>query len=271
MTTSSRPTCTPVQFYIDTPLYEKVIFNNEDDVAPYNILFFDQPFDAFCEGCNKHSIFQRTNEASRPANSSSWLDYSRRSATFHCSRDSHHQLFFIMQIVAEERSLEKIGQYPSLATLSMYDVKQYQAVLEKDIFRELTKAIGLAAHGVGIGSFVYLRRIFEGLVEKAHVEAMVQPAWDEALYGQSRMGEKIGLLADYLPLFLVENKSMYGILSKGIHELSEDVCLAAFPVVKVGIEIILDAKIEMAAAKKKLASAKVAIQQLSLKALPKVD
>lgn len=263
MTTSSRPTCTPVQFYIDTPLYEKVIFNNEDDVSPYNILFFDQPFDAFCEGCNKHTIFQRVSDNNRPAQSSSWLDYPRRTATFRCSRDSHHLLFFLVNIDGEERSLEKIGQYPSLATLSMYDVKQYQTVLAKDTFRELTKAIGLAAHGVGIGSFVYLRRIFEGLVEEAHVEAMVQRDWDDELYGKSRMGEKIELLADYLPSFLVENKSMYGILSKGIHELSEDVCLAAFPVVKVGIEIILDAKIEEAAAKKKLASARLAIQQLT--------
>lgn len=266
MTTSSRPTCTPVQFYIDTPLYEKFIFNNGNDVEPINILFFDQPFDAFCESCNKHTIFQRINDNGRPSDSSDWIDYPRRTATFRCSRDPHHLLFFLVKIDAEERSLEKIGQYPSLATLSMYDVKQYQTVLAKDTFRELTKAIGLAAHGVGIGSFVYLRRIFEGLVEEAHVEAMVQPDWDEELYGKSRMGEKIELLAEYLPSFLVENKSMYGILSKGIHELSEDVCLAAFPVVKVGIEIILDAKIEEAAAKKKLASARLAIQQLTSKA-----
>lgn len=255
-----------MQFYIDTPLYEKVTFKAEDNKTPFAVLFPEEPFDAFCEGCNKHSIFQRIVDRSQPEILSGWLDVPRRGATFRCSRESSHQLYFIIKIDKKERSIEKIGQYPSLATLSMYDVKQYQTVLAKDTFRELTKAIGLAAHGVGIGSFVYLRRIFEGLVEEAHVEAMVSPAWDEELYGKSRMGEKIELLADYLPSFLVENKSMYGILSKGIHELSEDVCLAAFPVVKVGIEIILDAKIEEAAAKKKLASARLAIQQLASKA-----
>lgn len=268
MTTPDRPKYTPLQFYIDTPLYEKVTFKDNEDFEAYSMLYPDDPFDVFCEGCKNHSIFRRISEFShnRVIDFSTWTDYVRRESTFRCSRNSLHQLYFIFKINKAERTVEKIGQYPSLATLSVYDVRQYQTVLEKDIFRELTKAIGLAAHGVGIGSFVYLRRIFEGLVEKAHVEATVQPSWDEELYGKSRMGEKIGLLADYLPSFLVDNKSMYGILSKGIHELSEEECLAAFPVVKVGIEIILDAKIAEAAAKKKLASATLAIQKLTSKA-----
>jgi hypothetical protein len=35
-------------------------------------------------------------------------------------------------------------------------------------YKKFTKGLGLAAHGVGIGSFVYLRRIFENLIEEAH-------------------------------------------------------------------------------------------------------
>ena len=42
--------------------------------------------------------------------------------------------------------------------------------------REFTKAIGLAANGVGIGSFVYLRRIFENLVFQAFDEAKKEPS-----------------------------------------------------------------------------------------------
>ena len=93
-----------------------------------------------------------------------------------------------------------------------------------------------------MGSFVYLRRIFEGLVEEAHRAAHSSLGWDEVLYQQSRMSERIRLLEPYLPKFLVENRALYGILSKGIHELSEDECLAAFPAVNLGIEIVLDAK-----------------------------
>lgn len=266
MTTAAPNICTPTQFYIDIPLYEKLTFSAENNVEACNFLFFDEAIDVFCEGCNKHSIFHPRTRNNRPQKLSDWIGYGLLDMTFVCSRNSDHQLYFLMKVDGKNRSIEKIGQHPSLATLSMYDVRQYQSVLNKDTFRELTKAIGLAAHGVGIGSFVYLRRIFEGLVEEAYLEAKVQPGWDEDLYGRSRMGERIALLADYLPAFLVENKSMYSILSKGIHELSENVCLAAFPVVKVGIEIILDAKIEAAAARKKLASARLAIQNLASQA-----
>jgi hypothetical protein len=37
---------------------------------------------------------------------------------------------------------------------------------------------------------------------------------------------------------------MYGILSKGIHDLSEEECLAHFEVLRNGIELILDQKLE---------------------------
>ncbi|MGJ7915455.1 hypothetical protein ACI48D_08260 [Massilia sp. LXY-6] len=144
----------------------------------------------------------------------------------------------------------------------MHDVKQYADVLAKPIFRELTKAIGLAAHGVGVGSFVYLRRVFETLVEEAHQVAKNDVGWNEEEYERGRMGEKILLLSKYLPEFLVQNRAIYGILSKGVHELSEDECLAAFPAVKLGIEIILDAKLEEAARRKKLQVAAKSIQAL---------
>ena len=76
------------------------------------------------------------------------------------------------------------------------------------------------------------------------------------------MGERILLLSKYLPDFLVENRAIYGVLSKGIHELSEEECLNAFPAVKLGIEIILDAKLEEAARRKKLEAAAKSIQAL---------
>ncbi|MFI3135251.1 MAG: hypothetical protein QX197_00585 [Methylococcaceae bacterium] len=79
------------------------------------------------------------------------------------------------------------------------------------------------------------------------------------------MNEKIVILNSELPEFLVENKSMYSILSKGIHELSENECLAAFPVIKVGIEIILDDKLEKINREKKLEEAKKAISTLGSK------
>ena len=57
--------------------------------------------------------------------------------------------------------MKKIGQYPSVADLSFPELKDYRKVMSKDDDKELKRAIGLHASGIGIGSFVYLRRIFE--------------------------------------------------------------------------------------------------------------
>lgn len=70
------------------------------------------------------------------------------------------------------------------------------------------------------------------------------------------MEEKIENLSKYLSEFLVENKKMYSILSKGIHELEEDECLQHFDTLRVGIEIILDETLDELKRKSKIAEAK---------------
>jgi hypothetical protein len=54
------------------------------------------------------------------------------------------------------------------------------------------------------------------------------------------MEEKIKLLRNHLPQFLVSNKKLYAVLSLGIHELSEQECLAAFEFLKHSTFFILD-------------------------------
>lgn len=252
---------TPLEFYVGTPLYEPVYFDEDLDHNAAAILWCTGPLDIYCPECDQHSIFKRYVSGTFVA--SDWLGFTLVNITFKCSRDSNHQLVFWLRIDGESRTIEKVGQLPSLATLCMYDVQKYKAVLEKDTFRELTKAIGLAAHGVGVGSFVYLRRIFEGLVEQAHVQAQQLEEWDEKAYWESRMAEKIQLLHAFLPDFLVRNRLIYAILSKGIHELSEEECLQAFPAMKVGIEIILDEKLRRNAEERKMAEAAKAIQNFN--------
>lgn len=66
------------------------------------------------------------------------------------------------------------------------------------------------------------------------------------------MDEKIVLLKNHLPQTLVGNAGMYTILSRGIHALSEDDCLKYFDTIRLGIELILDEKIEREERQKKL-------------------
>ena len=66
-----------------------------------------------------------------------------------------------------------------------------------------------------------------------------------------------------MPDTLIEIKSAYSILSKGIHELSEDEYLKYFDVLRGGIEIILDELlVQMEKEKKK---------KLTLEAIAKIQ
>ena len=160
--------------------------------------------------------------------------------------------------------ISKVGQYPSVADFHIGKVHKYDKVLPKERMREFTKAIGLAANGVGIGSFVYLRRIFEHLVfEALEVAKKDKPEFDETVFISSRMNERIQMLSGYLPDFLVENHTIYGILSKGIHELSEDVCNKHFSILRESIEMILDEKLEAYQKEQKKKNIKQALSKIA--------
>lgn len=169
-----------------------------------------------------------------------------------CSRCKKHCLRFYSEVV--DGKLRKVGQIPALAELHLPDVQQYREVLG-DRYSDLARGIGLSTHGIGIGAFVYLRRVFEHLVEEARAEAAKDSGWDEGAYQRSRMNEKIELLAGYLPDFLVDNRGLYRILSLGIHELTEEECLKHFQVVRTGIELILDEKLVAVRRAKKIIQA----------------
>lgn len=162
---------------------------------------------------------------------------------------------------ADKRILTKIGQYPSVADIHIGQIKQYNKVLPEESLKEFTRAIGLAANGVGIGSFVYLRRIFEKLI--LNVAEAVIKAENRQVFDKARMNEKIDMLKDYLPAFLVDNKNIYGILSKGIHELSEETCLGYFDVMRNSIELILDQRLEEYKHKEKEEKAKKALNSIN--------
>ena len=94
----------------------------------------------------------------------------------------------------KETKLIKIGQYPSIGDILTPDIKKYRKVLSDEKLKEFHKAIGLKAHGVGIGSFAYLRRILEYLIEEAHQKAKKEEGtnWDEVKYEtKKRYNEKV--------------------------------------------------------------------------------
>lgn len=252
-------------FLLKTPLYKSFYIDSIEEIKDYY-----KPLDSFCIGCNKTSVFKgyakkigtdngptshRPQPPPPPIEEYFTLE-------FFCQRVHGHKLkFFIYYSVNE---VQKIGQYPSLADLDQNAIKKYRKVLGNK-YVELSRAVGLAAHGIGIGSFIYLRRIFESLIEEAHSKSTIDKDWNEDIYTNSRMKEKIKLLKNHLPPFLVKNSSIYSILSVGVHSLNEDDCLGYFNPLKYSIELILDEKIEEEEKKKKIESAAEAIKEIERK------
>jgi len=138
-------------------------------------------------------------------------------------------------------TIMKVGQFPSLADIAIDETRQkYRSVLQGPNWTKLYKAIGLAAHGEGIGSFVYLRRVFERLIQSRFDEFKAEEGWADADFKSLRMDEKVALLKDHLPSYLVETRKIYSIFSLGIHELDNETCLQFFELGKRSIIIILE-------------------------------
>lgn len=285
------------QLFLELPLYSKVNWERADVFTIAELLFYRGTIDCFCLECGKPSTFRSEiqsipPELTKEGHKREWQKFaavtpSRSGASikkpelplikpeiylinFVCSRSYAHKIQFLFKVQTEAiaiddeddtkvQFLEKVGQYPSVAALILPEIKKYRSVLSKELYPELAKGIGLASHDVGIGSYVYLRRVFERLVEDAHLSAKNDQAWDESSYQKLRMAEKIEALKGHLPEFLVSHSSLYSLLSKGLHELSEDECLKHFPVVRVGIEMILDQLIEDRARRKKVEEVSKAI------------
>lgn len=157
---------------------------------------------------------------------------------FICSKDVAHRLDYV--VLADQSSIMKIGQYPSVADLDFPELKKYQKILSKDDMKEIRRAVGLHAQGIGVGSYIYLRRIVERLIYKAQDKAINDGVTTQEVLESKRVVDRIKDLKDYLPNVFVNNATIYGIISKGIHELSEEDCLQYFPVLKECIFIILE-------------------------------
>lgn len=206
----------------------------------------DIQFDAHCVYCNKVSTFRQWvgnrggGAGSEPLKDDVWLQPRIIFLEFRCQREPKHAYHYALRV--ERQAISKIGQSPSLATIAAHGTARFKRVLEQSYLRDLNMAIGLFSHGVGAGSFVYLRRIFEYLLLEAAATARSE---GEKLVGfeTARMDEKVKALAGHLPEEVVEAAATYSVLSAGIHALSEQQCLALFPVMRECIEFILDGHI----------------------------
>ena len=271
---------------LNLPLYTPIAVGTDIEDAIEAILLFEETMDAYCPECQQSATFiavrsvgtekaqkeeQRlvfANRLGMMASGAAQQDARKVwrlpefSKAIVCTRAEH---FVHFHFVFHDESIVKIGQYPSLADMATGDTSQFEKALGRSRLHELNKAIGLAAHGVGIGSYVYLRRIFESLIEEAHQKAFKDTGWDEEEYKKGRMKEKISLLKNYLPEFIIQHPDLYSILSLGVHELTEEECMKNFEVLKSGILVIAEEKLHEIQRAKRYKEASQAIASASNK------
>ena len=261
---SQPPFPTPEEWLLTVPPYQK--YSIDDEYFLENEIKLDKlmdlqylslSLDIYCPDCEKQTtisteyipasfkspdgktINATSKEILRTEIGSKYLASNRIfSIDARCSRNRDHFMTFTFMV--KDGYIFKIGQYPSLADIQLGDLQKYRRLIKGETGRELTKAIGLHAHGASIGAFVYLRRVFEKLIREAEKRAITDSVLSEVEFLQLRMGEKIKALSGYLPQILVENAALYSILSRGVHELSEEECARYFDTVRLGIILILE-------------------------------
>ena len=266
------------EWLLERPLYSPIELGDDVCRGVKAILNYKKTFDVFCPGCRQSATFspivstgtttnnseeERLTRIRQIGGSTSPLSVWRLPAfskKIICTRNHHHVDF---HFVMKDEAIIKIGQYPSLADIAIGDISQFEKALGEKRLHELNKAIGLAAHGVGIGSYVYLRRVFESLIEEAHSKAIKNTGWDEEAYEKSRMKEKVLLLKEFLPEFIVQHPEMYSILSLGVHELTEDECLKYFEALKSAILVIAEDRSHKIQREKRLKTASQAISDIA--------
>ncbi|MBF0408962.1 MAG: hypothetical protein HQM10_16565 [Candidatus Riflebacteria bacterium] len=258
--------------FTETPLYTILESPFGTDQAKNSkhvdsILRDDETFDMYCVKCKSHSVFKKLENRY----STRYLRIAEESTPVvpdgiyaliaECSRNRDHEARIIVKV--ENLTLMKIGQYPALADILSEDLRRYKPAIGEERVKEWSRAVGLISHGIGVGSFVYLRRIIESLIEDAHQLASSSSEWDDEDYNNARVQDKILKLKNWLPTFFVENKKAYGILSKGVHELDEKTCLEFFPVLNSAIELIAEEKLAQVEIEKRKKATQNALDKIA--------
>lgn len=229
-----KPKINAQTFYFELPLYTLVEYKDIEG----NL--FSGDVDAWSAENSIDTTYEISNERVVSREKSTFYDFWRVQLV--CRRKGEVLRFFVLK---GHKWCMKVGQHPSLVDIQFGPIsKKYSKVLDNESLFLFKRAVGLAAHGTGAGSFVYLRRIFEKLIRDTyseHQDALTVTAED---FKGLHMTEKVDALKVFLPPQVVKMKPLYGVLSKGVHELSEEECLAYFGTMKLSIELILDAKIE---------------------------
>ncbi len=240
----------------DSPIYSK--WRNEgkgigaykEDSLNKRISDFDERVELFCVKCKTRRIFSPDSgvyiDTIKIHNTQFPTETIRNKLslfkTFRCSSSTDHQIFY--GFLVDGGDIIKIAEYPSKFDTVSDRFNKYKNIFKAEKLKELAKAAQLESHGYAIAAFLYYRRIFEDIVLQTFSNATIKNKLPEKEYRKQRMKDKIKYVENFLPEYFNENSHIYGILSKGVHELQEKECQHYLPVVKAIIFYSLDEAVD---------------------------
>lgn len=251
------------KWLLEQPLFKPLPISPDKASTVASILMeFRGKFDCFCTACGSDSTFtwcvdedtERQSKEKRllaaiaptgtsgnrpsPATASPPTEFFKKAV---CARDASHVITWAF--IVRNGTIIKFGQYPSRRDQFASLYRRFRPLLNKQLEKDLLQAHGLEEWNVGAAAFLYLRRVFEGLITEAEQVARDAKENLPEDFKSLRMNEKIAALAHHLPGALVQDRTLYGILSEGIHQLSDEDCARHYFLVKEGILLILEDKL----------------------------
>ncbi|AYN01355.1 hypothetical protein [Chryseobacterium sp. 3008163] len=242
----------------DSPLYSK--WNNKVELEDENGILSDYDldylissyngrFDHYCTECESQRIFAPDKGLYDSAynvnphfGGKTIKNKPSLFKTFRCSANPEHQILFGFYL--ENDQLVKVAEYPSKYDTVIDKFNKYKKILDNVQLKELAKASQLESYGYAIASFLYYRRIFEGIILKNFNESEIQEKISEEEFRKLRMEDKLSYVKEFLPNYFNDNAHIYSTLSKGVHELEEAECQEYLPIVQAIIFFSLDEAVD---------------------------
>ncbi len=241
---------------VDSPLY--TVFENnkkgeinkqeEYETLDRDIAFSEERFNLYCTKCKELRIFASdklypvTFIRKNPVFVKEIEDNPSLYKTYRCSANPEHKIVYGFLKLGDK--LVKIAEYPSRYDSVKNDFNKYEKIIGDEKVGELAKASQLESFGYAIAAFLFYRRIYEHLILETFKNTNVEGKIPEADFMAKRMDEKVDYLKTDLPDYFVENSHLYGILSKGVHELNEDECKKYIPVARAVLYFSLDEAVD---------------------------
>ena len=256
-----------LNFILSEPLYKTVEF----DAKWYSSFAgFSRMIDHdYCDHCSANSVFEWNCDQYIHDMFCKLAEYNTDSQNpiIRCINEPHrNQEFFIdylffctgckrihyYTLMFKGNAVTKIGQYPSFASKEKLELKKYKNLnIVKKYYIELMRSVDAYSQHMGIASFVYLRRIYEHIIETEYSKFLKEEQNPKASFDEKM--KAVDNKMHIIPPELDSQKSkIYSVLSKGIHEYEEDECYELYPAMRTIIILMLENYLSDKESKKQL-------------------